>query len=59
MEEKLEAKTKYKVDDSFGDRINYFFSDLGLAPLQVPITILENSEYSHFIDRHSNGFYAL
>ena len=53
MEEKLEAKTKYKVDDSFGDRINYFFSDLGLAPLQVPITILENSEYSHFIDRHS------
>jgi len=53
MEEKLEVKTKYKVDGSFGDRINFFFSDLGLAPLQVPITILENSEYSRFIDRHS------
>ena len=53
MEEKLEAKTKYKADNSFGDRINLFFSDMGLAPLQVPIAILENSEYSHFIDRHS------
>ena len=53
MEEKLEVKTKYKVDDSFGDRINFFFSDLGLAPLQVPITILENSEYNRFVDRHS------
>ena len=53
MEEKLEAKTKYKVDGSFGDKINFFFSDLGLAPLQVPITILENSEYNRFIDRHS------
>ena len=53
MEEKLEAKTKYEVDGSFGDRINFFFSDLGLAPLQVPIAILENSEYSRFIDKHS------
>jgi len=53
MEEKLEAQPKYKVDGSFEDRINSFFSDLGLAPLQVPIIILENSEYNRFIDRHS------
>ena len=53
MEKKLEVKTKYKFDGSFEDKINFFFSDLGLAPLQVPITILENSEYNRFIDKHS------
>ena len=41
MEEKLEAKTKYKVDDSFGDRINFFFSDLVLRLYRCPLPFLK------------------
>jgi hypothetical protein len=51
LEEKTIRQTNYTYGKDFEDRINSFFRDIGLAPLHVAITILENADYDRHIDK--------
>jgi hypothetical protein len=55
MMKNFAEKTTYPLDISFNEKINNFFQDLKLPPLQVKITVLESNEYNRFIDTDSTA----
>lgn len=49
----FETQFNHPLNKNFEEQINSFFTELGLPPVKVELTILENQEYDKSVDTQS------